>query len=281
MLAAAAAVLCLTACADTPDDDRARLRAGEVNDPVEATNRDIFDVNQYADRNVMKPVAETYRDDLPKDVRRGIHNFLTNLNEPIVGLNDVLQGNFDRAWTAVCRFVVNTTVGAVGIMDIAADWGLKHHNADFGQTFGVWGIPEGPYVELPFFGPSDARDTVGLLVGIVANPLFFVGGGAALTAASYGRSATDVVDTRADYLDALDSVERTSVDYYASLRSLYLQRREALVDEGRFPGAASNAYIDASLPVVDAPAAASDSATAKASPPPAEAPTAPAGTSTP
>jgi phospholipid-binding lipoprotein MlaA len=251
----AAALLCLAACSEGPNEDRAKLQAGEIDDPVEGTNRDIFDVNQFADRNVMKPVAETYRDDVPKDVRHGIHNVLSNLNEPTVGLNHALQGNFDRAWAAVCRFVVNTTVGALGIMDVASDWGLKHQDADFGQTFGVWGIPEGPFVELPFFGPSDLRDAVGLVIGIVANPFFFAGGGVAVTAATYSRSATSAVDQRTEYLDALDSIERTSVDYYASLRSLYLQRREALVDAGRFPGRASGEYIDSRLPVVDTSAA--------------------------
>jgi phospholipid-binding lipoprotein MlaA len=278
----AAALLCLAACSEGPNEDRAKLQAGEVDDPVEGTNRDIFDANQFADRNVMKPVAETYRDDVPKDVRHAIHNVLSNLNEPMVGLNDVLQGNLDRAWTAVCRFVVNTTVGAIGIMDVASDYGLKHHDADFGQTFGVWGIPEGPFVELPFFGPSDLRDAVGLVIGVVANPLFFAGGGIAVTAAGYGRSATSAVDQRTEYLDALDSIERTSVDYYASLRSLYLQRREALVDTGRFPDRASGEYIDSRLPVVDTSAA--QPATAETKPAetaPAETPAARTTTTTP
>ena len=265
----AAALLCLAACSEGPNEDRAKLQAGEVDDPVEMTNRDIFDANQFADRNVMKPVAETYRNEVPKDVRHGIHNVLSNLNEPAVGLNDVLQGNFDRAWTAVCRFVVNTTAGALGIMDVASNWGLKHHDADFGQTFGVWGIPEGPFVELPFFGPSDLRDAVGLAIGIVVNPLFFAGGGAAVTAVGYSRSATSAVDQRAEYLDTLDSIERTSVDYYASLRSLYLQHREALVDTGRFPGRSSEAYIDSRLPVVDTPAAQPPTADAPAAETPA------------
>ncbi|HKO06770.1 MAG TPA: VacJ family lipoprotein [Alphaproteobacteria bacterium] len=278
----AAALLCLTACSEGPNADRAKLQRGEVDDPVETANRDIFGANQFADRNVMKPVAETYRDEVPKDVRHGIHNVLSNLNEPIVGLNDVLQGNFDRAWTAVCRFVVNTTAGALGIMDVASNWGLKHHDADFGQTFGVWGIPEGPFVELPFFGPSDLRDAVGLVIGIVANPFFIAGGGVAVTAAGYSRSATSAVDQRAEYLDTLDSIERTSVDYYASLRSLYLQRREALVDTGRFPGQASDEYIDSRLPAVDTSAAQPPTAETPATETPAaEAPAALTTTTTP
>jgi len=138
---------------------------------------------------------------------------------------------------------------------VASNWGLKHHDADFGQTFGVWGIPEGPFVELPFFGPSDLRDAVGLVIGIVANPFFFAGGGVAVTAVGYSRSATSAVDQRTENLDTLDSIERTSVDYYASLRSLYLQRREALVDTGRFPGGAGGEYIDSRLPAADTSAA--------------------------
>ncbi len=239
-----AVLLSLAACSDPPGGAAAAAQAGDVSDPVEGANRDVFSANQFADRNVMKPVAVAYRDNLPEGVRKGVHNVLANLGEPVVGLNDLLQGNLGLAWTALRRFVVNTTVGGLGIFDIAVRWELPHHDADFGQTFGVWGIDPGPYVELPFFGPSDLRDTVGILVGFVVDPFFFIGGSAAITYANLAKSSVSTLDERTQYLDALDAIESTSIDYYASMRSLYTQRRQALVDEGKYPDGGRRGRVD-------------------------------------
>ncbi len=117
-----ALLICLAACATPPSDPEARVEFDATNDPAEPTNRTIFDANQFVDRNVLKPVAEAYHDHVRHGVQHGIHNFLTNLRTPIIGFNDLLQGNGGEAWTTVQRFTVNTAVGGFGIFDVAADW---------------------------------------------------------------------------------------------------------------------------------------------------------------
>jgi len=245
--------LSLAACASPPNAVDADAQPSGVNDPIEPANRTIFDANKFVDRNVAKPVAEAYRDNLPDGVRHAIHNSLSNLDEPVIGLNDALQGNFGRALVAVQRFAVNTTAGGVGVFDVASDWDLRHHDADFGQTLGVWGIGEGPYVELPFLGPSDARDAVGTLIGFVVNPFFLAGGSPAVSFAEAGISAGKMLDTRTNYLGTLDALESTSVDYYATLRSVYLQHRQALVAEGKSPEASYRGRVDVKFNGPDVP----------------------------
>ncbi|MFI4987895.1 MAG: VacJ family lipoprotein [Alphaproteobacteria bacterium] len=240
----AVVLVCLAACTERPRGQAAKPQAGDIDDPVESANRDFFAVNQFADHNVMKPVAVAYRDNVPDGVQRGVHNVLTNLREPVVSFNDLLQGNIRRAWTSLSRFIVNTTIGGLGIFDVASKWDMPHHDADFGQTFGVWGIDTGPYVELPFLGPSDLRDAVGAAVGIVLDPFFFAGGSAVITYVGAARSGTSVLDERARYIEALDAIESTSIDYYAAMRSLYLQRRQAVVEEGKHPDERRAGHID-------------------------------------
>src|SRR4051794_19002009 len=140
-------------------------------DPAEPVNRVVFDANMAVDRTVVKPVAEAYRDNLSEGVRQGIQNAAGNLNEPFVAANDVLQGNFTRAWTSAQRFAVNTTAGVGGVVDRAKDMGLPSHSTDIGQTLAVWGVGEGPYVQLPGLGPSNVRDAVGTAAGFALNPL--------------------------------------------------------------------------------------------------------------
>ena len=172
-----ASMLVMAGCAHVPTDPDARADYERANDPAEPTNRAVFGANQVVDRNVLKPVATAYRDNVPDGVRRGVHNFVTNLGEPGVFVNDVLQGNVHRALNTTARFVVNSSAGVGGLFDVADDWGLPHHQADFGQTFGVWGIGPGPAVQLPLLGPSDVRDSVGSVLGFVANPLNQISGG--------------------------------------------------------------------------------------------------------
>ncbi len=204
----------------------------EPSDPAEETNRRIFGFNMAVDHTVTKPVATTYKVDIPVELQHGVHNFVTNLSEPSVLINDVLQGNAKRALNTTGRFLLNTTVGVVGLFDAAATLGMPHHPADFGQTFGVWGLQPGPSVQLPLMGSSNVRDTVGSVLAIVLNPLSMLPGGAAIaaTAADAGGSA---VDGRAAVLDASDDLEKHSLDYYATLRSVAAQHRAALVEDGR------------------------------------------------
>lgn len=227
-----ASALSLAGCAHAPADPEARAEYERANDPAEPTNRTIFAGNQFVDRHALQPVARSYQTYVPGQARKGIHNFVSNLGEPAVAVNDVLQGNLHRAWTTTRRFAVNTTVGGAGLFDPATGWDLPHHQADFGQTLGVWGLGPGPSVQLPLFGPSNVRDSVGEVVGLVANPLTLASGGAVTAVATAG-AGLGVVDGRADALPAIDRLEQGSLDYYATLRSAVAQRRAALVAEGR------------------------------------------------
>lgn len=225
-------VLSLSGCAHTPANPEARADYEQNADPAERTNRTIFAGNQFVDRHALQPVARGYENHVPGRVRKSIHNFVSNLGQPAVAVNDVLQGNFSRAWNTTQRFGINTTVGGLGLFDVATVWDRPEHKADFGQTLGVWGIAPGAAVQLPLFGPSNVRDRFGKVADLVTNPVNFVPGGAAATvgAASGGFG---IVDGRANLLGATDALKRTSLDYYAALRSATAQRRAALVAEGK------------------------------------------------
>src|SRR5882724_7688071 len=229
---AIASILLLVACASVPKDPDARAEYDRANDPAEPTNRAIFAGNQFVDRNVLRPVARAYDDYVPGRVRKSLHNFVSNLKEPEIAVNDILQSNFSRAWNTTQRFVINSTVGGAGLFDVASDWDRPRHDADFGQTFGVWGIGTGPSVQLPLFGPSNVRDTVGKVAGLVANPLGFIPGGTMSTIELAG-GGVGAVDGRANLLSTTDKLEQTSLDYYAALRSIEAQRRAAFVEEGK------------------------------------------------
>ncbi|MFO1056211.1 MAG: VacJ family lipoprotein [Dongiaceae bacterium] len=254
--AALALLLGLGACASAPTEPGAKAAYDETNDPLEATNRAIFGANQFLDRNALKPVAEAYKENVPEEVQAGVHNALTNLNEPVTGINQVLQGNFDFAWDTTQRFVVNSTIGGLGIFDVATDWDLPHRDADFGQTLGVWGVDDGPYLMLPLLGPSNPRDAVGFVVDILLDPLTWVGT-PAVTALNYARFGGTVIDQRAAHLADLDEVQKNSLDFYAALRSLYRQHRTDLVDQGRRTPGGNNDLIPADdggdLPGADLP----------------------------
>jgi phospholipid-binding lipoprotein MlaA len=235
-------ILSLLACASIPKDPEARVEYERTNDPAEPTNRKIFAANQFVDHHAMQPVARGYETYVPSRVRNGLHNFVSNLGQPAVAVNDVLQGNLYRAWTTTQRFAINTTVGGAGLFDVATDWDRPAHESDFGQTLGVWGVGTGPAVQLPLFGPSNVRDSVGKVVGLVTNPASLV------PAVGVASGGIGLVDGRANTLGATDSLERTSLDYYATLRSVTAQRRAALVAAGKAgakpgetPGRASDA----------------------------------------
>jgi phospholipid-binding lipoprotein MlaA len=238
---------CATSSSDPPSADE----ADSDNDPAEGVNRAIFKANLAADHAVMRPVAQAYTDHVPEVVQTGVHNVVQNLKEPAVALNDLLQGNVNHAWQSVQRLAVNTTVGAVGVVDVAAKWGLPPHKADFGQTLAVWGVGEGPFVELPLLGPSNPRDALGTAVDMALNPLTFVGGAPA-TYAGVATGGANLVDVRAQHLHDLDELERNSLDYYAALRSVYRQHRDAEISAAKEPEAQGR--VDISFPNTSSPA---------------------------
>jgi phospholipid-binding lipoprotein MlaA len=201
------------------------------NDPYEPTNRDIFAFNQKLDKNFARPVAVFYNSTVPEQIRDRFHNMLENLDEPVTFANDVLQGAPVRATQTLGRLTFNTTLGIGGMFDIASKMGIPDHSEDFGQTLGVWGSGEGPYWVLPFVGPSPPRDSAGRVVDIFLDPLTYArfDGYHAL---AYARAGMGVLDLRARNVDTLDQIERTSVDLYATQRSLYRQYRDSEIRNG-------------------------------------------------
>jgi phospholipid-binding lipoprotein MlaA len=200
----------------------------ENHDPLESMNRGIFWFNDHVDTYVLVPVATVWDKVMPNRVQRSISNFFGNLRFPIVAGNDLLQAKFKHAATDVGRFVVNTTVGVAGFFDPASDWGLEAHNEDFGQTLGYWGVPPGPYLVIPILGPSDIRDTGGLVVdGFSTVYPWFVDFIYTISA-----RAVDVVNARSLYLKEVDEAKAASVDYYAAVRNAYVQRRKSQVNDG-------------------------------------------------
>lgn len=223
-------LLLLLAAACAGRDATQAVTADEPADPLESVNRAVFEGNLVVDRAVLRPVARAYREHVPQRVRTSVGNFAGNLGEPRTLVNDLLQGNTTRAWNTTQRFVVNTTLGVAGLFDVAAEWGLPRHNADFGQTLGVWGVGPGPVTQLPLLGHSNLRDTVGTVAGFVGNPLGYVPGASTVVAAGNG---VGVVDMRARMLPQTDAMEATSLDFYAAVRSAREQHRAAFVEEGR------------------------------------------------
>ena len=217
-----------------PQDPVEKGKIDAANDPAEPINREIFKLNKFIDDTVLKPVMRAYIDQVPQDARNGIHNFTNNLSEPVVFINDILQGNIRRAWNTTERFAVNTTVGGLGFVDVAATMGRPHHDADLGQTLGVWGVEPGPAVQIPLLGPSNLRDAFGLAATSSVVPL--AAHGALETVISYSQLGSDGVSTldyRANLLPNTDALEKTSTDYYASTRLIKAQLRAKLVEEGK------------------------------------------------
>ena len=225
-------VVMLGACATPPTDPAARAEYDQTNDPFEPLNRKIFDFNLFFDRILFRPIAVTYDAAVPETVRDTIRHFLDNLGEPIVFANDMLQGEFSRAHDTAGRFLMNSTMGVGGLMDLATKAGLEKQTGDFGQTLYYWGVPEGPYLVLPILGPSNPRDGIGIGVDGYADPYGHAIGGTTITNASYGRYAINGVDQRARNIQTFDELQRNAIDFYSQLRSLFRQHRASELRHG-------------------------------------------------
>ncbi|MGI9311649.1 MAG: MlaA family lipoprotein [bacterium] len=214
--------LALAACAGAAD-----ARDGGA-DPFERANRAVLEFNLKVDRYALKPVAKAYAK-LPQPVRNGVGNFFANWWTPNTVLNDLLQGKFAHAGRDAGRFAINTTLGLLGVMEVAGEIGLPARSEDFGQTLAVWGAPAGPYLVLPLLGPSNLRDAVALAPQSYADPL------AALESpqSSYARGLR-LVDRRARLLGADDALA-LQVDQYLFLREGYRQQRNAAIHDGDPP----------------------------------------------
>jgi phospholipid-binding lipoprotein MlaA len=202
----------------------------QVSDPLENMNRFFFDLNQRLDRDAARPAATLYKETVPQTMRSGLHNVLDNLGGPVTVANDLLQAQFENAAIATGRFLVNTTVGVAGNFDVASDWGLPGRNRDFGETMGTYGLPPGPYLVLPLRGSTDVRDFAGNFVDGYATPLRYVRYDGR-EYVGWMKSTVSSMDNRATNLVAYRDIERASVDFYATMRTLYLERRARLVED--------------------------------------------------
>ena len=200
-------------------------------DPLEPMNRAIYSFNDGLDIAIVKPLAEGYRAVLPLFARTGISNFFSNINDVLIALNNLLQGKIVNAVSDLGRVVVNSTVGVLGFMDVATNLGLEKHNEDFGQTLGYWGVGDGPYLVLPFAGPSNLRDAAGRFVDYRTDPLTYVNSMRARNVLWGVR----LLSQRADLLDTSKILEAAALDPYEFLRDAYLQRRRNLVHDGSPP----------------------------------------------
>ena len=210
---------------DEPTEGAAEESSGHPEDPFRPFNKAMFTFNDWLDTNAVEPAARGWDFVMPHPVQRGISNFYDNLLFPIRFANDLMQGEIDPAVVILSRFTVNTTVGLAGFFDVATAIDLPSHQANFGQTLGKWGLPPGPYLVLPFMGPSDVRDTVGLVVdGYLGVATFFVD-----VPILIGSTAIDAVNRRALALQQVESLRSASLDLYAAARDAYFQQREELV----------------------------------------------------
>ncbi len=238
-LTALALGLSVTACADYTSQNRPVTVSGEapedirdVNaDPWEGFNRAMFRVNQALDTVIIRPLAYVYRSVVPDPGRKAVSNVLSNLGEPVDFFNSVFQGDVQNSFATFWRFAINTTVGIGGINDVATSAGLTARDADFGQTLALCGVNSGPYLYLPFFGPSTVRDAGGRGVDIALDPLTYTGGDWEWV--SYARGGATAIDFRAQNMKLIDDINRTSLDPYVTYRSVFLQRRTAEIAKAR------------------------------------------------
>jgi phospholipid-binding lipoprotein MlaA len=228
--ALAEVALCLTlllvvsGCATTPSSEGS-------GDPLEPMNRHIYKFNDKLDKAVLKPVADFYVRVTPEPVRNSVSHFFDNVKYPNVILNDFLQGKLQNGLDDIGRFTVNTTMGIVGLFDVASKMGMKPHDEDFGQTLGWWGSPAGPYLVLPLLGPNTVRDSPDLVVSTVTNVLFYV----PTAAVTIPLSVLGVIDMRARASNAIRFVNEAALDPYVFTREAYLQRRVFLIYDGHPP----------------------------------------------
>jgi len=233
-LAAAVLVPTLTAAAaaQTPED------------PLEPLNRRIFAFNQVVDGAFVEPAAIMYEGVVPGFVRNSVHNVFLNLSEPVNIVNAALQGNGERFGNAFGRLFINSTLGFGGLFDVAANleppYDRQYAREDFGQTMAVWGWEDSAYFVIPVFGPSTIRDTGGLAADFATTPWGFF----APASVTIPLAGARVVDARSQVLDELEELERSSLDFYASLRSVYLQRRRNEIFNGNPPTPESDAMFE-------------------------------------
>lgn len=204
------------------------MRAPSESDPLEGFNRTVDGFNQVVDKALVKPLAQGYDKVTPPEVKTVIGNFFSNLDDISVAFNNLLQGKPKAAGSDITRFALNTTVGIVGLADVATELGFPKNDEDFGQTLGVWGVGSGPYLVLPLLGPSTLRDAPARVVDAPLDPLYHYDD----VRVRNSLFVVNLVNTRARLLPATDLVERVALDQYAFVRDAYLKRRASLIRDG-------------------------------------------------
>jgi phospholipid-binding lipoprotein MlaA len=204
---------------------------GSEKDPLEGYNRAMFAFNDGLDKVILKPVATGYDAVLPTPVRTGVTNFFGNIADVFIGVNNLLQGKVSTGAGDLGRVAVNTTIGLLGVFDVASKMGLEKHDEDFGQTFGRWGVGSGAYFVVPLFGPRTVRDTAGLVLDVAADPVGYVDH----VPTRNTMLAVRAVNDRANLLPADKVIEEAALDKYSYVRDAYLQHRRSLVYDGNPP----------------------------------------------
>lgn len=205
--------------------------SGSEKDPLEGYNRAMFAFNDGLDKVILKPVAKGYDAVLPTPVRTGVTNFFGNIADLFIGVNNLLQGKVSTGAGDLGRVAVNTTVGLLGVFDVASNMGLEKHDEDFGQTFGRWGVGSGAYFVVPLFGPRTVRDTAGLVLDVAADPVGYIDH----IPTRNTLVAVRVVNNRADLLPADKVIEEAALDKYSYVRDAYLQHRRSVIYDGNPP----------------------------------------------
>ena len=201
----------------------------EIYDPFEPVNRAIFSFNNAADRIVLEPIAKGYKK-LPSPIQSGMNNFLSNLRTPLVVVNQLLQGQGENAIQSSGRFIINSTVGIFGLFDVGENIGLEEKKEDYGQTLATWGVGDGFYIVLPLFGPSNLRDTSGMVLTMLTDPINAYAANEGEAWLVPMRTAANAVDQRSQIIDEVNALRDNSVDYYAAVRSSYYQNRKAAIN---------------------------------------------------
>lgn len=235
LLAGSLIALAVVGCATAPEDPVDREIYEEANDPARPFNEAVFEFNMAVDRGVLRPIAKAYEFILPDLVRDGVRNFLRHLRTPVILANDLLQGDLESAGTTMGRFAFNTVAGLGGIFDVAGEAGVEFKDEDFGQTLAVWGADEGPYLMLPFLGPSNVRDFSGFIVDAAFDPLRWWGYNSnepIIENNGIIRAAATAIDSRSRNYAQIEELEESSLDFYATVRSLYRQDRDNMIRNG-------------------------------------------------
>ena len=230
-------LMMMAGCANTPPYK-------EPSDPLEPVNRVVYRFNNVVDRALVKPVAKVYNKYTPTPVQNGVGNFFSNLGEPVVIVNDVLQGKLPQGASDTARLIFNSTFGVLGLIDVATPMGHPQHDEDFGQTFAVWGAGEGWYLVLPILGPSTVRDAVGLPAEYALDPLSRLSD----VSVRNGFYVLRSIDTRARLLGASKVLDTAALDDYIFTRAAYRQRRWSLIYDGNPPQMPMNSDDDDESP---------------------------------